>query len=133
MLRLVTSELRFRGGRSIALAVGIVVAAVAFTLLTAETRTSALHVRGTIAASYRTAYDILVRPRGTRSALERRRGLVRDNYLSGIVGGISFAQYRTIRRIHGVAVAAPVANLGFAFPSRRLRVPIERFLTRAPF
>ena len=127
------SELRYRGSRSIALAAGIVVAAVTFTLLTAETRASALHVRGTIAGSYRTAYDILVRPRGTRSALERRRGLVRANYLSGIVGGISFAQYRTIQRIHDVAVAAPIANLGFAFPSRRLRVPINRLLTRAPF
>src|ERR671923_14699 len=127
------SELRFRGGRSLALAAGIVVAAVTFTLLTAQTRASALHVRGTIAGSYRTAYDILVRPHGTRSALERRRGLVRANYLSGIVGGINFAQYRTVQRIRGVAVAAPVANLGFAFPSRRLRVPINRLLTRAPF
>ena len=133
MLRILASELRFRGGRSLALAAGIVVAAVTFTLLTAETRTSALHVRGTIAGSYRAAYDILVRPPGTRSGLERRRGLVRANYLSGIVGGISLAQYRTIRRLHGVAVAAPVANLGFAFPSRRLRVPINRLLTRAPF
>src|ERR671924_878307 len=127
------SELRFRGGRSLALAAGIVVAAVTFTLLTAQTRASALHVRGTIAGSYRTAYDILVRPHGTRSALERRRGLVRANYLSGIVGGINFAQYRTVQRIRGVTGAAPIANLGFAFPSRRLRVPINRLLTPAPF
>src|ERR671924_346327 len=104
------SELRFRGGRSLALAAGIVVAAVTFTLLTAQTRASALHVRGTIAGSYRTAYDILVRPSGTRTALERRRGLVRANYLSGIVGGFSFAQYRTVQRIRGVAVAATVSS-----------------------
>src|SRR5204862_7019009 len=110
-----------------------VVAAVAFTLLTAETRTSALHVRGTIAKSYRTAYDIRVRPRGSRSELERRRGLGRANYLPGIVGGITFPQYRTIQRIQGVAVAAPVAHLGFAFPFRRWRVPINRLLNRAPF
>src|SRR5919199_3234979 len=127
------SQLRFRPGRSAALGVGIAVAAVAFVLLTAATSTSALRVRGTIGRSYRAAYDVLVRPRGSATPLERRQGLVRGNYLSGIYGGITLAQYREIARLDGVEVAAPIANVGFAFPMRLVRVPLEGLLTREPF
>ncbi|MGH2873692.1 MAG: FtsX-like permease family protein, partial [Solirubrobacteraceae bacterium] len=40
-------------------------------------------------------------------------GLVRDNYLSGIFGGITIAQYREISRMPGVQVAAPIAMIGY--------------------
>lgn len=63
MLRLVVSHLRFRGSGPVALGLGILVAAVAFTLLTAATRTSALRVEGTVEGGHRAAYDVLVRPR----------------------------------------------------------------------
>src|SRR5918912_984155 len=99
------SQLRFRPGRSAALGAGIAVAAVAFTLLTAATSTSALRVRGTITRNYRAAYDILVRPQGSATALERRQGLVRNNYLSGIYGGITFDQYQKIARLDGLDMA----------------------------
>lgn len=112
----VWSQFRHRPVRSAALALAILVAAVSFTLLTASASTSALHVHGTLKSSFRPAYDILVRPRGSTTPLEQSEGLVRPNFLSGVYGGISFAQWHQIERMRGVAVAAPIANIGFVFP-----------------
>ena len=79
---------------------------------------------------YRAAYDILARPRGSAAVLERRQSLVRPNFLSGVFGGITLAQYRRIRRLPGIAVAAPIANLGYIFPFDNVGVPLNRFLTQ---
>ncbi|MDQ5822186.1 MAG: hypothetical protein M3540_12165, partial [Actinomycetota bacterium] len=84
-----------------------------FVLLSAAATTSDLRVRGSVESNFRNAYDILVRPRGSLTPLERRSRLVRDNYLSGIFGGITLGQYREIERIPGVAIAAPIANMGY--------------------
>jgi hypothetical protein len=59
------------------------------------------------------AYDILVRPSDSRSAIERESGFVEPNHLSGLDGGITFAQYKTVRSIPGVEVAAPIAMVGY--------------------
>jgi hypothetical protein len=108
------SQLRFRVGRSVALLLGIILAVTAFTVLTAASRTSQLRTVGTVTANFRPAYDILVRPRGTRTQLESATGTVQPNFLSGIYGGITLAQYHQIQQISGVQVAAPVAMVGFA-------------------
>ncbi|HEX6762886.1 MAG TPA: ABC transporter permease [Gaiellaceae bacterium] len=123
---------RARPVRAVVLAAGVVVAAVAFTLLTAATRTSELHVRGTVTKNFRSSYDILVRPRGARDSLEQSSGLVRDNYLSGIYGGITLAQWRTIKSLSGVEVAAPVANIGYAFPEETEWLSLKSVLDDAP-
>jgi putative ABC transport system permease protein len=81
----------------------------------------------------RSAYDILVRPPGTRSPLELRAGLVQDNFLSGIYGGITLRQYHDIGALPGVAVAAPVANLGYITALGFIKVSVARYLTSAPF
>jgi putative ABC transport system permease protein len=128
----VTSQLRFRRGRALALGGGILVAGVAFTILTASAHTAAFHSRGTITRNYRTAYDILVRPRGSTTPLERREGLVRDNYLSGIYSGISFAQWHRIEKIPGVAVAAPIANIGFVRQGADYWFSIRSVFSKAP-
>ena len=129
----VASQLRFRRGRALALAGGILVAGVAFTILTAWAHTAAFRTRGTISRNYRTAYDILVRPHGSTTPLERSEGLVRDNYLSGIYGGISFAQWHRIEKIPGVAVAAPIANVGYVFELTGSRFSLKPIFTKAPF
>src|SRR5919201_2784295 len=131
MLRFLGSQLRFRRGRAAALGLGVLVLAVAFALLTAATSTSALRSRGTIGRNYRTAYDVLVRPKGSETPLERSEGLVRDNYLSGDEGGISFAQWHTIEHVPGVAVAAPIANVGYIFPYRGVSISIRNVITKA--
>jgi putative ABC transport system permease protein len=114
------------------LALAVLVAAVSFVLLTGAAKTSSLEVQGTVKSNFRPAYDILVRPKGSFTELERSAGLVRSNYLSGIFGGISFRQYRQVLRTRDVEVAAPIANLGYVVPFARYQLSLNKYLTRAP-
>lgn len=77
----------------------MLVAVTAFTVLTAASRTSQLRTVGTVTAHFRSAYDILVRPKGSRTKLESQTGTVQPNLLSGIYGGITMAQYHEMQRI----------------------------------
>ena len=116
MSRLAWSQLRFRATRSLALLLGMLVAVTAFCVLTATARTSQLRTVGTVSAHFRAAYDILVRPQGARTRLESRTGTVQPNFLSGIYGGITLRQYHDIQQLPGVAVAAPIAMVGYSLP-----------------
>jgi putative ABC transport system permease protein len=139
MWRIVLGELLHRRGRTLALLAGIAVATTSFTVLTGAASTQRLDVRGEVSRSFRTAYDVLVRPRGSRTELERRTGRVQPNFLSGLFGGISRKQYRTVGELPGIEVAAPVANVGYVMPStlvpidltRTLDAPGDRTLARA--
>lgn len=128
--RVITSELRHRCGRALALLAGILIATTAFTVLTGASDTQRLSVRATVTAHFRTEYDVLVRPRGSRTALEQRRGLVRPGALSGIFGGITLAQWQTVLHTPGVAVAAPIAVIGYALPQVEVPVDLTRDLPR---
>lgn len=109
----VARELRAGWARASVLWVGLVVAAVGFSLLASESVSSAVTVQGTLSSNFQPAYDILVRPPGTRSALERKDRLVNDNFLSDLYGGISLAQWHKILHLSGVSVAAPIENVGY--------------------
>jgi putative ABC transport system permease protein len=124
--------LRFRPGRALALAAAILVAAASFSVLSAAAKTSEIRVRGSVKSNYRTAYDILVRPKGSTLPLERSQGLVRDNYLSGLFGGIRLAQYHQIEELPGVDVAAPIANIGYVIPSGTGTFRLNGLLSRNP-
>ena len=113
MGRLAWSQVRFRPARTLALIAGVLVAATAFTVLTAASRTAQLRTVGTVSANFVPAYDILVRPRGARTAVENRTGTVQPDFLSGIYGGITMAQYHQIQQVPGVQVAAPIAMVGY--------------------
>lgn len=128
MLRLIAAELRFRRGRALALLAGIAVATASFTVLTGASQSSKLEVRGQVARHFRTAYDVLVRPRHAPSALERRRGLVQQNFLAGTFGGITLDQLRTIRQAPGVQVAAPLAIYGYIMPNAQITLPVTQHL-----
>src|ERR1019366_316513 len=123
MLRALWSQLLHRRGRAAAVAAGILVASVSFSLLTAATTTSTAQVQGTVARTLRPAYDILVRPPGSTTPLEASKGLVRDNYLSGIFGGITLQQYAQIQKIPGVQLAAPIAMIGYILEG--VQIPID--------
>ncbi|MGR6319990.1 ABC transporter permease [Micromonospora soli] len=123
MFRFVWGQLRGRAGRSVALLVGVLVATTGFVVLTGATTTSRLAVTGTVERNTRAAYDILVRPKGTRTPLEAERRLVRPNYLSGLYGGITTAQYEQVKAVEGVDVAAPIAMLGYS--TTPIEMPID--------
>ena len=106
MRRLAWSQLRFRTIRLVALLAGMLLATTAFTVLTAASRTAQLRTIGTVSAHFVPAYDILVRPKGARTALETQTGTVQPNFLSGVYGGISMVQYHQIQQIPGVRVCA---------------------------
>lgn len=124
MRRFLRGQLRFRRGRLLALGAGIVVAAVSFTLLTAAAATSQLQVRGVVSKNFRSAYDVLVRPTHSMSSLESSQGLVQQNYLSQIFGGITLDQYAAVRTVPGVDVAAPIAMVGYVLQHGRITVPL---------
>ena len=132
MFRALWSQLLHRRGRAAAVAAGILVASVSFSLLTAATTTSTAQVQGTVARNLRPAYDILVRPPGSTTPLEASKGLVRDNYLSGIFGGITLQQYVQIQRIPGVQLAAPIAMIGYILQDVRVPIDVTNVLTPAP-
>ncbi|WP_344929054.1 FtsX-like permease family protein, partial [Streptosporangium carneum] len=128
MIRLVFSQLRRRLGRALVLALGIVIAATGFTVLTGSAETQRLEIVGTVGRNFRAQYDILVRPKGTATAVERSQGLVRANYLSGVFGGITLDQYERIKRINGVDVAAPIGMVGHIVHSGGVRVDVTDVL-----
>jgi len=122
--RLAWSQLRFRLARTLALIAGVLVAATAFTVLTAAARTAQVRTLGTVSANFKAAYDILVRPKGARTAVENESGTVQPDFLSGIYGGITMAQYRKIQQVPGVQVAAPIAMVGYAQLNASMYVPV---------
>ena len=128
MLRLLLGQWRTRRGRVVTLLVGICVAAASFALLTAAASTSRVEARGAVTRNFRPTYDILVRPHGSRTPLEQRRGLVRPNYLSGIFGGITMKQYRKVKSLRGVEVAAPLANIGYVVLFSEVGIPVAKYL-----
>jgi putative ABC transport system permease protein len=132
MLRFLFAQIAHRRSRTVVLGVAVAVASASFVLLTGVARTSELRVQGSVESNYRTAYDVLVRPKGSQLPLEQRRGLVRPNFLSGVFGGISLEQYAAIKEIPGVDVAAPVANLGYTLPFSLLPISAKKHFTNEP-
>ncbi|MGK5742810.1 FtsX-like permease family protein [Micromonospora sp. URMC 103] len=131
MLRFVWGQLRGRAGRSVALLAGVLVATTGFVVLTGATTTSRLEVTGAVERNTRAAYDILVRPQGTRTPLEADRGLVRPNYLSGLFGGITPAQYERVKQVPGIDVAAPIAMLGYSTSTVPVRFDVTGAVDRS--
>ncbi|MET8836173.1 FtsX-like permease family protein [Micromonospora sp. NPDC004540] len=131
MFHFIWGQLRGRAGRSVALLVGVLVATTGFVVLTGATTTSRLAVTGTVERNTRAAYDILVRPKGTRTPLETARGLVRPNYLSDTYGGITTDQYERVRTVAGVDVAAPIAMIGYSTSAVPLRLDLTTAVDRS--
>lgn len=132
MLRFVLGQIRHRAGRSVALILGIALAAASVVVLTSLARTSQIQITGTVERNFRSAYDIVVRPHGSKTPEEVRSGLVQGNYLSGLYGGISTRQYHRIAALPGVDVAAPVANLGYLLVPQHVVVSLDDVLTGDP-
>lgn len=89
LLGKIASQLRRRRSRALALGAGTLVAATSITLLTTAVSASQTHTVGTVQHNVRSTYDVLVRPKGTETQLEKSHELVQANFLSGIYGGIT--------------------------------------------
>lgn len=107
---------------------GIAAAAAGFTVLTAGVQQSRLQVVGTVEQNSRSAYDILVRPKGGRSGEEKSSDLVRGDFLAGSFGGISPEQLAAVRALPGVQVAAPLQLVGYVELPAQVPVDVSRFL-----
>jgi putative ABC transport system permease protein len=124
----VLRQLRAARGRAVVLGLGLLVASAGFSVLDSVSVSSAVAVRGTLNHNFQPAYDILVRPRGAVTSLERAAGLVDDGFLSDLYGGISIGQWRRILRLGGVSVAAPVENVGYTLVGAEETVNLEPFV-----
>ena len=115
-MRLVSRYRRGRGepARTAALIGGVAAAAAAFTVLSMNADATTVQIHGALPdVSPSRAYDILVR---VPSRVARQNGaatLARPTDLAEITGGITLAQYNTIRRLPGVQIAAPMTLVGY--------------------
>jgi putative ABC transport system permease protein len=73
MIRLVWRGVRFARGRAVALAAGLLVAAVAFSLLTASVDVNAATIKGVVGQNWRGTYDLLVLPTGSAQTGTQKR------------------------------------------------------------
>lgn len=83
---------------------------------TAMSQLTQIRLTEAVNENWRGAYDVLVTPSRDRatSGAATTSGLIEPDFLAyGGHGGISFAQLDAIRRISGVAVAAPVTTVGY--------------------
>ena len=120
--RLVRAQIRGDRARAVTILVAVAVATAAFTVLTGAADTSKVVADQKVASTGPSAYDILVRPHGSETRIERASGEVRPGFLDGVFGGISLAQYHQIAKLPGVAVAAPVAMVGYTLQTIFLSV-----------
>lgn len=74
---------------------------------------SQLAVEHTITEHGRGTYDILIRPAGSRTAIEKELGVVEANYIGDSAGGISISEWNEIEKHPDIEIAAPVASIGY--------------------
>ncbi len=124
MIGLVWQSVRFSRGRALALGAGLLVAAVAFSLLTSSVDAASAKIKGVVGANWRGAYDLLVVPRGSAQSAGASH-LVQVNYLSADTRGITLAQYRKIGGLPGVGVAAPLEIVGYVLETATVPVTLS--------
>jgi putative ABC transport system permease protein len=122
VIRLGFRELSSRRTATILSAAALLTATMSFLVLAGTAKITRATLSRDIGRAWNTPYDLLVRPPDSRSALERTNGLIRPNYVSGLLGGITLKQLEDVRSIPGVDVAAPIAMVGFVeWPSAYLQ------------
>jgi putative ABC transport system permease protein len=118
MGRLAWSQVWFRPARALALTLGLLIAATAFTVLTAASRTGQPATTGTSPANYQPAYGILVRN-------GHRVGVIRVSLAGAVPGERVKAVAQQIARRAGLDVvtlggpAPPPANIGLTTGENR--------------
>jgi len=115
---------RRQPGKSALAGSGFLLAACALILLSATTQTTVVRANQIISQNWRPSYDLVVLP---PQAHLPSSGVIPGDFLEGYDGGINIAQYQQIKNIPGIAVAAPIAFVGYV----QMPVPKVVFSTQA--
>lgn len=115
MFHYVWLMLRRQHGRNVLTGSGFLLAACALILLSATTQTTDLQAKQIISQNWRSTYDLVVLP--PQTAIPSSTTIPPDQF-EGYDGGISIQQYRQIKTLPNIAVAAPIAFVGYVlFPT----------------
>lgn len=115
MLLLAIHELVSRRTATLLTGAGLLTASLGFVILAGTSQTTQAVLTHDIARAWQSPYDILVRPVGAQDSIEANLNLLRPNYLSELRGGITETDLDQIRAIPGIAVAAPIAVVGYTY------------------
>ncbi len=96
-------------GKSALTSSGFLLAACVLILLSATTQTTLVQGNQIISQNWRPTYDLLVLPPQAKIPADPR---VPSDLLAGYGGGISMQQYKQIKNLAGIEVAAPIAYVG---------------------
>lgn len=113
MIRFIWKNWRRRKESFVLSIIGAIIIGVGLTYLVGLSEVNQTTIVDELQQRWESSYDIVVRPEGSRSVTEQE-DLLDPNYLSGIDGGITLEQYKTIKNIQNVEVAAPIAMIGYA-------------------
>lgn len=95
------------------------------------TQESTVKLNETIEQYGRGSYDILVRPKDSRTYIEKSVGIVEENYIGDGSGGISLKQWEEIKNQNDIEVAAPVASIGYFSGNRTsIELPLLEYPAR---
>src|SRR5699024_7764358 len=111
MIRFIWQNWWRRKERFILLLIGALIISVGLTYLVGLSETNQATVVDELQKRWSSSYDIVVRPEGSRASIENEK-LLDPNFLSGIYGGIRMSEYKTIKRMPDVDIAAPIAMIG---------------------
>ncbi len=129
--------------RTLFLALGVLVVSAAYVLLLTASETVVVRVEGDLQRHWQVPFHLIVRSPDHVLPWEKAWGLTRIHDMVTLPPGMTLEQYRTIREIPGVEVAAPISVVGY-FLSRLnwdtflsgegwYRVQWEYALDRGPF
>ncbi|MGI9057208.1 MAG: FtsX-like permease family protein [Ktedonobacteraceae bacterium] len=122
MWQYVFRTLRRQPGKNALASGGFLLAACALILLSATTQTTVVQANQIISQSWRSSYDLVVLP---SQAHLPSKNIIPGDLLEGYDGGISMQQYQQIKNLPGIAVAAPIAYIGYI----QMPIPQLEFFT----
>lgn len=118
-------QLRRQLGKSTLAMSGFLLVACTLILLSATTQTTVVQANQIINQNWRSTYDIVVL--SPKARIPPGQNIPAD-FLEGYDGGISMQQYAQIKQLPGVAVAAPIAYIGYiALPTPKIYFPNRSF------
>ncbi|PQD97165.1 ABC transporter permease [Pradoshia eiseniae] len=119
MIRFIWNNWWRNKGRFLLLLAGALIVSTGLSYLVGVSQTNNGTIVKELQNRWKSSYHIVVRPPEARSVTEDLN-LLEPNYQSGLSGGISLVQYKKIKEIQDIEIAAPIAMLGFISNSVQL-------------